>query len=314
MRIEIRKIKPAPYSLRSSWDEGKMEELAHSVTERGVIVPIKVRPVPDEDGSDKYEIVYGHRRVEAARRAGLTEIPVIVEGLGDDEALVQALIENVQREDLGPMDVARALAALKEATGWSNKEIDRQGIVSHSYTGQLLALLEEPHEIQDKLEGVAGRYPITESHVRQARAAGTTPEERVAVIEKAAEEALTADQARRVAECVVAAPSEQAKEEILEWEYSPSLHDPERIKQRAEKYGAHDPLYRDVEPSKDEAWRKTPEVKTVIDELKRWREAIQSFQQASEIGKFSPEAQSFVARRALKLADELRAWAESLGG
>jgi ParB/RepB/Spo0J family partition protein len=309
MRIEIEKIEPAPYSFRSSWDEGKMEELARSVAERGVIVPIKVRPISDEHGGDEYEIVYGHRRVEAARRAGLTEIPALVEGLGDDESLVQALIENVQREDLGPMDVARALKALKEATGWSNKEIDRQGIISNVHAGRLLALLEEPGEIQDELEGVTDGN-LSEYHVRQVREAGTTPEERVAIIEKAAKEVLTADQTRRIAECVVAAPSERAKEEILEWEYSPFLHDPERIKQQAEE-GL---LHRDDKPAKDEAWKKTPEVKTIIDELKRWREAIQSFQSASEIGKFSPEAQSFVARRALKLAEELRAWAESLGG
>ncbi|MCP4540731.1 MAG: hypothetical protein GY832_26635, partial [Chloroflexi bacterium] len=108
---------------------------------------------------------------------------------------------SVLEKELG---VVQALKALKEATDWSNKEIDWQDIISRSYADRLLALLEEPDKIQ--IEGVASGNPLTEGHVCQSRTAGTTPEERIAVIEKATKEELTADQTRHVAEAVAATP------------------------------------------------------------------------------------------------------------
>jgi len=307
--IELHLIDDSSHTIRSAWDEDAMDELAQSIEEQGVIVPIKLKP-----RGDRYEIVYGHRRVEAARRAGLAAIPALIEGLDDTETMVQALIENLQREDLGPMDLARALQALKETTGWSNKEIQRQGIVSHSYAGQLLALLEEPDEIQDKLEGVAARYPLTESHVRQARRAGTTPEERVAVIEKADEEELTAKQTRSVADSVAVAQSSRRKQYLLDEPYSPHTHDPEDVRKREERYGDHDPLLRDgpADSSKDEAWRKLPSVKDAIDMTKAWERDLDTLREMADLGKMSPEARQFIAHRLVGFLEELQRWVEGL--
>lgn len=307
--IELHLIDDSSHAIRSAWDEDALDELVQSIEEQGVIVPVKLRVV-----ADRYEIVYGHRRVEAARRAGLTVIPAIIEGLDDADAMVQALIENLQREDLGPMDLARALQALKETTGWSNKEIGRQGIISRSYTGRLLALLDEPREIQDRLRGVAQGYPLTEGHVRLARQAGTTPEERVAVIEKAADEELTRKQTRCVAESVVAAQSALRKQYLLEEPYSPHTHDPDDVRKREEKYGDHDPLLRDgpPDPPKDEAWRQLPSVKEAIDMTKAWERELETLRQMADLGKMSPEARQFVAHRLSGFIEELQRWVEGL--
>ncbi len=307
--INLRLIQTSPQPVRSAWDENGMNGLVQSVAAQGVIVPVKVRPV-----GDRYQIIYGHRRVEAARRAGLTAVPAIVESLEENEALVQALIENVQRENLGPMDTARALQSLKEATGWSNKEIDRQGIISRSYAGRLLALLEEPGEIQDKLEGVASGNPLTEGHVRQARAAGATPEERVSIIEKAAEEELTATQTRRVAEAVVAAATPRRKQYLIDQPYSAYTHEPDNVRQREERYGDHDPLLRDAprEAPKDEAWRSLPSVRQAIDLTKTWKRELETLREMADVGKMSPEAKQFIRHRLEGFIADLQHWLETL--
>jgi len=121
-----------------------------------------------------------------------------------------------------------------------------------------LALLEESREIQSKLEGVVDDYPLTEYHVRQARRAGTTLEERVAVIEKADEEELTAKQTRSIADSVAVAQSARRKQYLLDEPYSPHTHDPDDVRKREKRYSDHDPLLRDgpPDPPQDEAWRK----------------------------------------------------------
>jgi ParB/RepB/Spo0J family partition protein len=335
-----------------------MNELAQSIKEQGVIVPVKVRPVDDapicsrhgwpgnvdciactrmadwlygpeyvdtegytagswEDHIEgkkpkrkPYELIYGHRRVEAARRAGLDEIPAIVEGVDDTDALVQALIENVQREDMNDMDKARALNLLVEETGWNLAEIERQGIFSDAYAKRLLGLLEEEEETQNLLaEG-----KITTYHAARVREAGVQPQDRTQVLRKASNERLTADQTRRVAESVAAAPSEEAKKKILDWEYSPALHNPERIKSRAERYGAHDTLYREKQPPKDENWREAPEVSAIIDGLKEQRRLLKEYRKTAEVGKMSPEARRFIARRVRNYAESLMNWADNLEG
>jgi hypothetical protein len=177
-----------------------------------------------------------------------------------------------------------------------------------------LALLEEPREIQDKLDGVAGRYPITESHVRQARTAGTTPEERVAVIEKAAEEELTADQTRRVAEAVASAASPRRKQYLIDRPYSAYTHDPADVRRREQRYGDHDPLLRNVprEPPQDEAWRQLPSVRQAIDLTKAWERDLETLREMADVGKMSPEARQFIGHRLEGFIQKLQHWLEGL--
>lgn len=313
MRIALTQIHSSPHPVRTSWDEDKLNELAESIREYGVIQPIKVRP-----NANGYEIVYGHRRTEAARRAGLTDIDAIVEGLDDQTTLIQALIENVQREDMSPLDTARGLKALKDVTGWSNMDIERRGIMSHERVSHLLALLDEPESVQAFLASSGAENQatsaISERHIHEARRVLTSPTEKIAVLQKAADEGLTAAQMRKVAESVAAAPSEQAKRVILEQEYSTAYHDPEWIRQRAQQFGAHDPLYRAETPKATTDWQTSPEVINVVDTMKDWLRLLTDFRKASDVGKMSPEAKQFIARRARQFADALTEWADNLEG
>ncbi len=103
--IDISKITPAADQPRKNFDPGTLLELAMSIRERGVLEPIVVRPI----GEDKYEIVMGERRWRASQMAGLTTIPAVVRELSDEDASTDALVENFVREDLNPVERARAI-------------------------------------------------------------------------------------------------------------------------------------------------------------------------------------------------------------
>lgn len=315
MKIKLSDIKPSPGALRKTWSEEGLDELAQSIKEHGLIVPIKVRPT-----NGKYELVYGHRRVKAMRRAGIEEAEAIVDGIDDTNALIQALIENVQREDMNPIDIAKALFQIQEFTGWSQGEMARRGIMPRQTISATMALLREPKSIQDIIvkggkTGTRGIElgKITREHVTEVRESGLGEDERVQVLDKASKEGLTSAQARRVADTVKAAPSEQAKKKVLEWEYSPTLHDPERVKARAEEFGAHDTMYQDKKPKADASWRDAPEVKAVIDGIRNTHRVIlPEWQMTTQ--KMSPEAKKFIARIVHNLSVDLEVWAQKLEG
>jgi ParB/RepB/Spo0J family partition protein len=133
-----------------SWSEEAMDELTQSVKEQGVVVPIKVRPISAErfDAvtqkliSAKWEIVYGHRRVEASRRAGLRYINVIIEEMNDTDALIQAVLENVQREGLSHFDQGRAYLDLKKL-GLTYKEIALKVGKCEDWVGRCIQLVKD---------------------------------------------------------------------------------------------------------------------------------------------------------------------------
>jgi ParB/RepB/Spo0J family partition protein len=308
MQIALSLIQNSPTPVRTTWDEDKLNELAQSLKEQGLIQPIKVRPLGDE-----YEIVYGHRRVEAARRAGFELIDATVEGMDDQQALIQALIENLQREDMTAMDTARALKALKEVTRWNNREIAERGIMAVAHTSRLLSLLDQPVEIQKMLQD--DPQGITERHVREVREVVSDDALKVAVLRKAQEEQLSSAQVRRVAESVAAAPGEHAKQVLIDQPYSQLYHDPDFIKDRADTFGAHDPIYSNTQRSHlNEDWKATPEVSNVIALMRSWMGSLTEFRKADELGKMSPEARGFVGRRVRQFAEALLEWADKLEG
>ncbi len=316
MKIKLADIKPSPRAIRKTWSEEGLEELAQSIKEHGLIVPLKVRPT-----NGKFELVYGHRRVKAMRRAGIQEAEAFVEAVDDTEVLVQALIENVQREEMAPIEISQTLFAIQEETGWSQKEMARKGILPEKTISNYMLLLRESPRVQKLIERGApvgrggGARPsqgkITPSHVVETRQSGLDDKYREAVLDKAAKEGLTAEQTRRVAETVKAAPSEQAKKKVLQWEYSPVLHDPERVKARAAEFGAHDALYRERTPKADKGWRDAPEVKAVIDSIHQVHNSmLPDWQKSTQ--KMSPEAKKFVGRLVRNLATDLKTWSDKL--
>ena len=106
LRLEL--LQPGRYQPRTRMDEGSLYELAESIKSQGIMQPILVRPV----AAGRYEIIAGERRFRAARLAGLGEVPVLVRQVPDEAAAVMALIENIQREDLNPLEEAQGLQRL----------------------------------------------------------------------------------------------------------------------------------------------------------------------------------------------------------
>jgi ParB family chromosome partitioning protein len=155
--IPVDCIRPNPWQPRRSPDPLKMDELVRSIRARGVLEPVLVRPV---DG--KYELVAGERRLRAAQRIGLKDIPAIIVNLTDKESLEVALIENLQREDLSPVDEARAYQILVEEFERTHDQIAEQVGKDRSTVSNLIRLLKLPEIILDSLSSGA----LTVGHAR----------------------------------------------------------------------------------------------------------------------------------------------------
>lgn len=155
--VPVARIRPNPYQPRRSFDAETLEELAASIRSQGVIQPLVLRVV-----GDGYEIITGERRWRAAQRAGLTSVPAVVRGAGDTEMLTMALVENVQREDLNPIDRALAYRRLIDELGVSQEALAQAVGRSRTSISNTLRLLRLPPEIQDRI--ASGH--LTEGHGR----------------------------------------------------------------------------------------------------------------------------------------------------
>jgi ParB family chromosome partitioning protein len=151
--IAIDRIRGNPYQPRSVWDEQELEGLAESIRVNGVIQPVLVRPM---DGG--YELIAGERRYRAAILAGLTVIPAMVRSASDEETLELALVENIQRTDLNPMERARAYQKFCQTFSLSQTEAAQRLGEDRSVVSNYLRLLELPAEIKDML--VDGRLSM----------------------------------------------------------------------------------------------------------------------------------------------------------
>ena len=148
--LELGQLGPGRYQPRTKMDEASLQELAASIRAQGLMQPILVRPV----AKDRYEIIAGERRWRAAKLAGLSEVPVVVRDVPDQAALAMALIENIQREDLNPLEEAQGVQRLvKEFTLTHQEAADAIGR-SRTATTNLLRLLNLEKSVQQRmLEG-----------------------------------------------------------------------------------------------------------------------------------------------------------------
>ena len=146
--LALGKLQAGKYQPRTRMDEGSLQELAASIRAQGVMQPILVRPI----SSDKYEIIAGERRFRAARLAGLEEVPVLVKEVSDQAAAAMALIENIQREDLNPLEEARALERLIAEFGLTHQQVASAVGRSRAAVTNLLRLLELAPEVCTLLE------------------------------------------------------------------------------------------------------------------------------------------------------------------
>ena len=148
-QLSIDRLQPGRYQPRTRMDEEALAELADSIRAQGVIQPILVRPLAGE----RYEIIAGERRFRAAKMAGLTDVPVTVRDVPDEAALALALIENIQREDLNPLEEAQGVARLIREFGFTHEQAAASIGRSRSATSNLLRLLNLTAPVQEMLMG-----------------------------------------------------------------------------------------------------------------------------------------------------------------
>lgn len=146
-KIALERIRPGPFQPRSVFEPERLQELADSITAQGVIQPITVRPVGDD-----FEIIAGERRWRAAQLAGLDQIPVIIREVPDEVVVALALIENIQRENLNPLEEATALKRLVEDFQLTHAEAAKAVGRSRSAVSNLLRLLELSEEVRGMVD------------------------------------------------------------------------------------------------------------------------------------------------------------------
>jgi ParB family chromosome partitioning protein len=152
-RLPLDLLQRGRYQPRLDMHVESLAELADSIRAQGIVQPIVVRPLgePDERGVQRYEIIAGERRWRAAQQAGLSEIPAVIRRIPDEAAIAMALIENIQREDLNPLEEARGLERLISEFGLTHLQAAQAVGRSRAAVSNLLRLLELPAEVGERL-------------------------------------------------------------------------------------------------------------------------------------------------------------------
>jgi len=384
--INLCLVKPSPNPIRKTWDEQKMQELAQSIKEQGVIVPIKVRPVlywceycgesfdrivkhcPNCDHHllpssfdeckycyadisnveptpqmaesltlngditlEPYEIVYGHRRVEAAKRAGLETIPAIIDSdfykmandfwlevwdkplkkkLAGEEinSVFQQLIENLSNEDMSAYEKGKAIEKLKQQ-GFSIAEQSRRVGVNESlmyrwrrYYLELQSGVRIPSDQKDEMiEHVEWTASVIKDDLPAKQA----------IINKAAKENLDRFETRAVADAVVKADTPELKQSVLDT--SGKLGDADRILDVAKSKVAGRNVADGQEVMREKAFQEFDSaVKDFLDSIKMFKNMIKAARNAAKYGKFSPEAKPFTIGKLESMKDEIDLLIEEL--
>ena len=149
--LPVTQLQPGKYQPRTRMDEGALNELAQSIKTQGVMQPVLVRPVSEEGGAIRYEIIAGERRFRAAQLAGLESIPVLVREVDDQSAAAMALIENIQREDLNPLEEAQGIHRLISDFHFTHEQAAGAVGRSRSAVSNLLRLMNLAQPVQTML-------------------------------------------------------------------------------------------------------------------------------------------------------------------
>ena len=203
--IPISEIAPNPLQPRTVFDAGRLQELANSIEANGVIQPILVRR---HDG--RYELIAGERRLRAAKIAGLAEIPAVVQDFADEKILEVALIENIQREDLNPIETAQALDRLSREMSLSHEEIATRTGKDRTTITNMIRLLRLP----DSVQLLVAERRISMGHAR-AILGLASPELQTQVAEKSAAQGFSVRQVERLVKRMNE-PREPSEEPLLD--------------------------------------------------------------------------------------------------
>ncbi len=188
--VPIGSLRPNSHQPRRHFDEDALDQLAQSISEVGVLLPLIVRPVSDE----KYEIIAGERRWRAAQKAGLADVPVIIRFASAQDSLEIAIIENVQREDISPIECARAYKELSEKFGLSQDQIAQKVGKSRVAVSNTLRLL----RLAENIQAAIGDGTISEGHAR-AILMVEGPAKQQGLFEKTVEEGMSVRQTEALA-------------------------------------------------------------------------------------------------------------------
>ena len=173
--LSVDALQPGKYQPRQTMDPERLEELASSIKAQGLVQPVVVRAI----GPGRYELIAGERRWRAAQKAGLSEIPALVKVVADQAVVAMALVENIQREDLSPLEEAQALALLIEEFKLTHQQAADAVGRSRAAVSNLLRLLELPAEIKRLLND-------RKLDMGHARALATLPEKRAVALAREA--------------------------------------------------------------------------------------------------------------------------------
>lgn len=162
-KVRLSLIRPNPFQPRQEFEREGLEELADSIRQKGVLQPVLLRALPEEEGEEGYQLVAGERRLRAAEIAGLKTIPAIVYEVDSDEEMLElALVENVQRENLNAMDTAGAYRRLADDCGLTQEQIAERVGKSRTAVANTLRLLTLPEKVQQAVKD----EKISEGHAR----------------------------------------------------------------------------------------------------------------------------------------------------
>jgi ParB family chromosome partitioning protein len=145
--LEVDELRPSPLQPRMRFDEKGIEELAQSIRKAGVLQPIIVIPE-----GEKFRILIGERRWRAAQKAGLRKVPVLIRNIPKEQQLEVSLVENLQREELNPIEIARAYERLTEELGYTQEEVGEKVGKDRASVANFLRLLKLPSEIQESIQ------------------------------------------------------------------------------------------------------------------------------------------------------------------
>lgn len=206
LQLPIEQIEPNPLQPRTTFQADRLAELAQSIRENGVIQPLVVRRV-----GDRYQLVAGERRWRASRLAGLSTVPVVVQDFAEKRLMEVALIENIQREDLNPIEVAHAFDRLNKEFSLSHEDIARRTGKDRTTVTNMLRLLKLPGDVQILL----AEHRLSMGHAR-AILGLPTPELQIQVAEKASSEGMSVRQVERLVQRMSEPREPKTPEEVAQ--------------------------------------------------------------------------------------------------
>nr|MBL8411070.1 ParB/RepB/Spo0J family partition protein [Dechloromonas sp.] len=206
--LPVDRLKPGKYQPRSQMDEASLAELAASIKTQGVMQPILVRAIDHTPGAERYEIVAGERRWRAAQLAGQGEVPVLVRSIPDEQALAMALIENIQRENLNPLEEALGLQRLIDEFGLTHQQAADAVGRSRPAASNLLRLLQLNAPVQDLL--MSGKLDMGHARALLPLAGA----QQIAVAQRIVQKGLSVREAERLVQQIVNPPKTSAAQPV----------------------------------------------------------------------------------------------------